>query len=70
MILTCDKIKNFNQYVTFKIGMGNLTTTIYLVYRPPTSEDMTGLVDIIQQAGPNSILVGDFNLPGSKILVT
>ena len=64
MILTCDKIKNFNQYVTFKIGMGNLTTTIYLVYRPPTSEDMTGLVDIIQQAGPNSILVGDFNLPG------
>ncbi len=43
--------------------METVTTTIYLVYRPPSSADMDGLVKIIQQSGPNTIMVGDFNLP-------
>jgi len=63
-ILPCDKVNNFNQYVTFKVNIGTVTTTFYLVYRPPSSTDMTGLIEIIEKAGPNSILVGDFNLPG------
>ena len=63
VILPCDKKSDFNQYVTFRIKMETVTTTIYLVYRPPSSADMDGLVKIIQQSGPNTIMVGDFNLP-------
>jgi Endonuclease-reverse transcriptase len=36
---------------------------MYLVYRPPNSKDMVGLTDIIRNAGPHSIFIGDFNLP-------
>ena len=63
-ILPCDKKCVFNQYVTFKVQTGPVTTTFYLVYRPPSSTDMDGLVNLMNSAGPHSILVGDFNLPG------
>jgi Endonuclease-reverse transcriptase len=38
----------------------------YLVYRPPNGSvaNMTKLTELISQAGKNSILIGDFNLPG------
>jgi len=50
--------------VTFKVKTGNVTTTIFLVYRPPNSVDMAGLSNIVLNAPPNSIIIGDFNLPG------
>jgi len=62
-ILPCDQTKVFNQYVNFKVMTGSVTTTIYLFYRPPNSPDMAGLTDIVKNVGPNSLLIGDFNLP-------
>ena len=62
-ILPCDKNSDFNQYVPFKIKLCNVTTTIGLVYRPPNSSDLDGLINIVKQAEPNTILVGDFNMP-------
>jgi len=63
-ILPGDNSAVFNQYVTFKIFIAKVTTTICLVYRPPNSTDMDGLANLIKNAPPNSILIGDFNLPG------
>ena len=63
-ILPGDNSTVFNQYVTFRIPVANVTSTIYLVYRPPTSTDMAGLINLIQNVTPNSILIGDFNIPG------
>jgi len=63
-ILPNDHTADFIQYSTFKVRTNSLTTTLYLVYRPPSSTDMKGMVEIIKNVGPNSILIGDFNLPG------
>jgi len=63
-ILPSDKSSNFIQHSTFKVKMNNMTTTLHLIYRPPSSNDMAGLVNIIRNVDPGSILIGDFNLPG------
>lgn len=63
MILPSDKKCVFNQYLTFKISLADVTTTLYLVYRPPNSHDMAGLINIIKSVPANSVLIGDFNLP-------
>jgi len=63
-ILPGDNSTVFNQYVTFRISVANVTSTIFLVYRPPNSTDMAGLIKLIQNVAPNTILIGDFNLPG------
>jgi len=51
----------FNQYCCFSVS----DITVYLVYRSPNApiEEMKGLVELVQSAGKNSILIGDFNLP-------
>jgi hypothetical protein len=63
-ILPSDKSSVFIQHSSFKVKMNTMTTTLHLVYRPPSSNDMAGLVNIIKNVDPGSILIGDFNLPG------
>ena len=62
-ILPCDQTVVFNQYVSFKVRLGLVTTTLYLVYRPPSITDLTDIINLVKSIGPNSILIGDFNLP-------
>jgi Reverse transcriptase (RNA-dependent DNA polymerase)/Endonuclease-reverse transcriptase len=61
-ILASDNNSQFNQFCSFEV----YDTTLYLVYRPPNSsqQNTVFLADLIRNAAPNSILIGDFNLPG------
>ena len=63
-LLPSDKTTDFNQHSTFRVKINNVTTTLHLIYRPPSSNDMAGLVNIIRNVDSSSILIGDFNLPG------
>ena len=65
-ILPADKQNNFNQYLCFDVlTCTNEKVHIFLVYRPPSSnkENYDKLCEIIAKAPPNTLLVGDFNLP-------
>jgi hypothetical protein len=61
-ILSGDMSNNFVQYCKFDV----CDTTLYLVYRPPNSsqQNMDKLAELIDNAPANSIMIGDFNLPG------
>ena len=66
VILPCDNENSFNQYCKFSLTSGGEKYYIYLVYRPPSSgqENKDLLCDLEKDADRNSIMVGDFNLPG------
>ncbi len=57
---------SFNQYCVFKLFDGYENWTVMLVYRPPstTQENTEQLARIIMESPPNTIIMGDFNLPG------
>jgi hypothetical protein len=61
-ILSCDTDSDFVQYSKFEV----YDTTLYVIYRPPNSSqpNMDRLADLISSAGKNTIMIGDFNLPG------
>jgi hypothetical protein len=67
-VLSCDRysVNNFNQFCCFKLLTSGVPLTVVLVYRPPsagpTNTDM--LCDIVKNSGPDTLIVGDFNLPG------
>ncbi len=65
-ILPLDIGNNFNQYCSFNICNEQDSWTIILVYRPPSSslENNIMLAELIKNAPTNTILLGDFNLPG------
>lgn len=65
-VLPCDKYNNFNQYVSFKVSCNNSIINVFLVYRPPNclKENCDKLIEILENAPNNSILIGDFNYPG------
>jgi hypothetical protein len=61
-ILSGDVDNTFNQYCKFDVH----DTTLYLVYRPPnsTQQNMDKLAELISSTMENTIMIGDFNLPG------
>jgi hypothetical protein len=65
-VLPIDKNIPVNQYCTFKFddGMGGLN--ISLIYRSPNSAPgtMDMWTEFIQKTEKNSVILGDFNLPG------
>jgi Reverse transcriptase (RNA-dependent DNA polymerase)/Endonuclease-reverse transcriptase len=65
-ILPLDTRSNFSQHVGFTLMTGNDKIDIVLVYRPPKNsvESFRNLAELIRSVGPNTILIGDFNLPG------
>jgi Endonuclease-reverse transcriptase len=60
------KNRNFNQFVGFKIKTKAQPLTIILVYRPPSSsnENTTELCKLLTGLDKNTLVIGDFNLPG------
>jgi Endonuclease-reverse transcriptase len=56
----------FNQYCMMSIGTKNGNVNFILVYRPPSSnaENLSLLCDLLIDVKSNTIVVGDFNLPG------
>ena len=60
-ILSVDKLVEMNQYCVFKL----FDLTMYLVYRSPNAvqDSYDKLSELIRQAGSNSIIIGDLNLP-------
>ena len=65
-VLPCDQLSDFNQYCKFKLSDKSDSFYIYLVYRPPSAgaSSKDKLCELLRCAEKNSILVGDFNLPG------
>ena len=65
-VLPCDQLSDFNQYCKFKLSDKSDSYYIYLVYRPPSAgaSSKDKLCELLRCAEKNSILVGDFNLPG------
>ncbi len=66
-ILPCDNFNDFKQYCTFNIGTRLDPIDVILVYRPPGSgkENDAKLVELVNIAERNTIVVGDFNMPGT-----
>ena len=60
-ILSIDKEVAFNQYCSFKVQ----DITIFLVYPPPSRgpASVKALTELVNSAGKDSIVIGDFNLP-------
>ena len=65
-ILPCDEENSFNQYCKLCLTSGGEKYYIYLVYRPPSSgqENKELLSELVREASRNSLMIGDFNLPG------
>ncbi len=67
-ILSTDKFLHidFNQFCAFSIKTTSCQLRIILVYRPPgADQDNTNkLCDILRMMEGNTIVIGDFNLPG------
>ena len=56
----------FNQFCDFKIATGGQPLNIVLVYRPPSAgaDNTEKLCEILRKLETNTIVIGDFNLPG------
>jgi hypothetical protein len=65
-VLPIDKNLAMGQYCSFRLDDGRGGLNFSLVYRSPNSAPgtMDILVDLVRQADQNSVLLGDFNLPG------
>ena len=59
---------DFNQYCKFKVKSQGEEYVIYLVCRPPSAGQSSKdkLCEMIAESQKNSVLVGDFNLPGTN----
>jgi len=58
---------NFNQFCSFSISTKSEKLDVFLIYRPPSSgqNNLTELCEIVRQADKNTVMIGDFNLPGT-----
>jgi Reverse transcriptase (RNA-dependent DNA polymerase)/Endonuclease-reverse transcriptase len=65
-ILSVETNVNFNQHVGFKLVTDTDTLNFILIYRPPRHhpESMINLAQLIRNVPVNTVMVGDFNLPG------
>jgi Endonuclease-reverse transcriptase len=64
--LPFSKQNDFNQYTGFRLKTKDRTLTIILVYRLPSSraENLAKLCELLQDLDSNTLVIGDFNLPG------
>ena len=65
VILSIDKINDFNQYVHFKVKTSICDLNIFLIYRPPSSSvlNYNMLCEVVRAAPKDSLIIGDINLP-------
>ena len=58
---------NFNQFCSFSIATKSEKLNMILIYRPPSSgqNNLTELCEIVRKADKNTVMIGDFNLPGT-----
>lgn len=67
-ILPCDKFQHssFNQFCSFSVVTTGEKLNIVLIYRPPSSGEtnLLELSEILRAVDENTVLIGDFNLPG------
>lgn len=67
-ILPYDKFSDneFNQFASFSVRTSSQILHVILIYRPPSSnaENMDKLCEILAGLDRNTIVIGDFNLPG------
>ena len=58
---------NFNQFCSFTIATKSEKLNVILIYRPPSSgqNNLTELCEIVRKADKNTVIIGDFNLPGT-----
>ena len=68
-ILCIDKpvsCSRFNQFCCFELIDNEKKCTVYLVYRPPSSSAENGdwLAEMVRSSPANTLMIGDFNLPG------
>jgi hypothetical protein len=59
--------RNFNQFCSFTIATKSEKLNVILIYRPPSSgqNSLTELCEIVRKADNNTVIIGDFNLPGT-----
>jgi Reverse transcriptase (RNA-dependent DNA polymerase)/Endonuclease-reverse transcriptase len=57
---------DFNQYSTLTLSTKCGPLNLVLIYRPPSSNaaNFSSLVQLMENTKPNTILIGDFNMPG------
>ena len=65
-VLPDDKVSNFCQHCNFKLVTGHEELKFTLLYRSPNApaETIIELAGLISKVERNSIILGDFNLPG------
>ena len=65
VILSIDKVNDFNQYVHFRVKTSICDLNVFLIYRPPSSSvlNYNMLCDVIKTAPKDSLIIGDINLP-------
>jgi hypothetical protein len=67
-ILPSDKHQHskFNQFCTFSVVTQSEKLNVILIYRPPSSgqDNLLELCELMRAAENNTIIIGDFNLPG------
>ena len=64
-ILSVENICNFNQYSHFKVSTSLCDQNVFLIYRPPSSNNINNemLSNVIKNAPKDSLFIGDFNFP-------
>jgi len=65
-ILPIDISEDFNQAVKFRVQEREDDLEILLIYRPPKPDkkNLDELTKLVREAGSNTIIIGDLNLPG------
>jgi Endonuclease-reverse transcriptase len=60
------ELGDFNQYSSISINTRNGPLNLLLIYRPPSSnkENFNQLLHLLQFTSKNTIIMGDFNMPG------
>jgi hypothetical protein len=56
---------NFNQHCSIALKTNSGQLNIFLIYRPPNSnaENLNLLCELLEATNPNTVVIGDFNLP-------
>jgi hypothetical protein len=56
---------NYNQHCSIALKTNSGQLNIFLIYRPPNSnaENLNLLCELLEATNPNTVVIGDFNLP-------
>ena len=65
LLRTHGTLSHTDEMMAIRLSMWGLEADIVCYYRPPTQSHVNGLKTYLEEeAGPNTIVCGDFNLPG------